>query len=315
MRVELKDRLESWADEGIISLAQAEAIRAREEQRDAAEGRSTLAAEAIGYLGAALAVVAGGLVVGRYWAQIEDWGRLTLAVTLAVVTFLAGWWIRERPGAAVARLVSLLWFATAAATAFAAGMVGFEMLELDPPVGSLVIGLSVTAVGGALYAIRRRSLQQIALLGGIVASAMAVLSLPDAEVDSLFYGLVAFAIGVAWFVLAAGDWLAPRATALVVGGLVAGVGLQVASVGRYAGTGITIALVTTAAVGVLSVVTRSRMLLAFGVAGTFVFVPRAVFHFFGDSLGAPFALFITGVVLIGVAVGSLRLRRELGEGE
>lgn len=251
-------------------------------------------------------------MVSRYWDRIEVWGRLTLVVTIGVVTFVAGWWVRERPSPAVGRLVSLLWFATVVATASAAALAGSELLGLEEARLALLVGGDVTVVAAGLYVPRRRPLQQLGLLVGVVTVSQALLTLPDAPIDPLYHGLVLWVTGIAWVLLAVGGWLAPRTAGLVLGGVVVGIGLQVATVGDRPGLGLTLALATTATVGVLSVVARDLVLLGFAVAGTFLFVPRAVFSFFGDSLGAPFALFITGIVLIGVAVGSLRLGRDLG---
>lgn len=312
MRVDLEDRLDRWTAEGLLTPEQAVAIRSREREEPAAEGRSALAAEAIGYLGAALALVAAGLVAGRYWDRIELWGRLTLLVTIAVVTFLAGWWVRERSGAAVGRLVSLLWFATAASTTAAAVLAGDELLGLEESRLALFAGGALTLVAAMLYLRRPRPLQQVALLAGVITVSQALLTLPLAAIDPLYHGLALWATGIAWALLGHGGWLVPRTAALVLGGVVTIVGLQVGSVGDLPGEGLGLALATTAAVGVASVAARDLRLLGLAVAGTFLFVPRAVFHYFGDSLGAPFALFLTGVVLIGVAVGSLRVGRGLG---
>ncbi len=313
MRVDLDERLDAWLRDGLISPAQADTIRARERELAGADDRTTLAAEAVGYLGAALALIAGGLVVSRYWDRIESWGQLLLELTVAGVTFLAGWWVRQRPGAAVARLVSLLWAGSVAATAAAVALVGRDLLDLGGPATAVLTGVAVVVVGGALYTLRPRALQQLAILAGVLTAATGAILLPGSEPDAFYPGLLVAGLGIAWFLLGAGGWLTPRTTALVAGGLVAGIGLNIAPSGSHATLGLVLALVVTVAVGVASVTARSTLMLGFAVAGTFVFVPRSVFHFFGDSLGAPFALLLTGLVLIGVAVGSLRLRRDLAE--
>ncbi len=55
------------------------------------------------------------------------------------------------------------------------------------------------------------------------------------------------------------------------------------------------------------------MLLGVGAVGIFVFVPQVVFQYFGDSLGAPVALLISGAVLIGGAVALSKLMGEIRE--
>ena len=46
-------------------------------------------------------------------------------------------------------------------------------------------------------------------------------------------------------------------------------------------------------------------------AGIFVFVPQIIFEYFGDTIGVPLALFVTGVVLLGAALLVARLRTEV----
>jgi hypothetical protein len=61
----------------------------------------------------------------------------------------------------------------------------------------------------------------------------------------------------------------------------------------------------------MSVAVRSIILLGFGAAGTFVFVPQLIIEFFGDSIGIPLALFIAGVLLVGISLLAIRLRRSV----
>ncbi|MDR9452235.1 MAG: hypothetical protein RI637_13580, partial [Acidimicrobiia bacterium] len=60
-----------------------------------------------------------------------------------------------------------------------------------------------------------------------------------------------------------------------------------------------------------SVGLRNTMLLGFGAGGIFIFVPQIIFEYFGDTIGVPLALFLTGVVLLGAALLIARLRTEV----
>ena len=51
--------------------------------------------------------------------------------------------------------------------------------------------------------------------------------------------------------------------------------------------------------------------LAVGAAGLFVLVPQLVFDLFGDAIGAPATLLVVGLLLVLVAVGLGRARREV----
>ncbi len=60
----------------------------------------------------------------------------------------------------------------------------------------------------------------------------------------------------------------------------------------------------------LSVALSETVLLGLGVAGLFVYIPLTIFELFGESLGVPVALLITGLVLLGVVVVTVRLRSQ-----
>jgi len=70
-------------------------------------------------------------------------------------------------------------------------------------------------------------------------------------------------------------------------------------------------LVTAGVLLTFSVTLRNTILLGFGAAGIFIFVPQIIFEYFGDTIGVPLALFLTGVVLLGGALLVARLRTEV----
>ncbi|CAN5481500.1 hypothetical protein BH23ACT9_BH23ACT9_02420 [soil metagenome] len=312
MASDLASRLGEWVGAGLISDDQAAAIEAHER---AGEGSSTSSsiAEVVGYLGAALVLIAGALIVGQFWDQIRPWGRIALTATLSLVLFAAGWAFRRVQTPAVRRLTSVLWFATVIGVAFTVGLaVGERLLDTDRAF-ALIVTSVVTLAAGGLYALRQSPLQLIALGLGVASTAIAAATYPQAEVDPLFIGLLLWGLGVACVLLSAGGWLHPATTGQVLGLLGVGIGAETATFGQYTAVGLTIGLVSTAVLLAVSVTARSTLLLGFAVAGIFVVVPHAVFHFFGDSIGAPFALLLTGLLLVGAAVGLVRLRREIAE--
>jgi hypothetical protein len=58
----------------------------------------------------------------------------------------------------------------------------------------------------------------------------------------------------------------------------------------------------------LSVGVRRTVLLGFGALAVFVYLLRLALQYLGETLGAPLALLVAGVVLLGVAVLTARLR-------
>lgn len=218
--------------------------------------------------------------------------------------------LRTRPQPAIQRLTSVLWFATVIGVAFVAGLGAEELGVAERPL-PLVVALVTTAVAAVLHRLRATALQLLGVSLGVVGAAMSGFAYPRAEVDSGFYGLLLWALGVAWVLTAASGWLHPRRTGLVLGMLAVGIGCQTAAFGSYEEAAIVVALLSSAALLWLAVVGGDTVVLSFAVAGVFIFVPQAVFTFFGDSIGAPLALLLTGLLLVGASVALVTLRREI----
>lgn len=311
---DLEGRLDRWVEHGLVSAEQASAIAAWEAGHPAIQQQrgGTVLAETVGYLGAVLTVVAGGLVLEEFWERITSWGRLLLVGLLTAAVFAAGWVLRNRAEAAVQRLVGVLWFASSVGIGVLAGLAANDAAVSEEGSALAVMG-AVAVVSAGLYLLRRSTLQLVALSLGLAGTAVAGVLLPRADPDPLFVGLLLWALGVAWLLLAAGGWLEPRRTAQVLGLLGLGVGCQVGAFGAHAGTAIVLGLLTAAVLLWRSAVTGDTVVLSFAAAGVFVFVPQAVFEFFSDTIGAPLALLATGLLLVAAAVGLLLLRREIGD--
>jgi hypothetical protein len=80
------------------------------------------------------------------------------------------------------------------------------------------------------------------------------------------------------------------------------------------GPGVILGVATAAALLAMSVRVHSTILLGFGTAGVFVFVPQVIVEFFGDSIGVPLALFVAGVVMLALALLVARLRLRVSQG-
>lgn len=315
MKVELEERLPRWVEEELLAPSQAQAILAAERRRRATPAaggpRITLLAEALGYVGATLAVVAVGLIVGEYWDQMEAWGRVVLSGLVTLVAAGAAHTLRGSDEPAVRRLVSLLWLATVVGVATTSGVALHELTDLDEERAVLVMSGLSTATALAAYLPRRTALQQLALLGSGLALIGSGITVPDGDLAPLFVGLVFVGAGLGWTALAWGGLLPPRTLGLVSGLIVAGIGAQVMAFDDRSTVGILVGIGVAALLVVLSVLDRRTLFLGFGAVGLFVFVPQLVFHWFGDSLGAPLALLLTGLLLIVGAVGAARLKSEV----
>ena len=309
--------LDRWVTAGLLTAEQASAIADHEAAPEAPpvkdEGPSVLT-EVIGYLGAALIITAGGLVVDQFWDRITGWGQVLLTATITAVLIGAGWALRDRETPAIRRLVSLLWAAGVIGVAFTVGVAtGPAALDATNEWAVVLTSTAVLAAAVPLYALRRSPLQLVAVAAGLMATAGSSLTFVPGELPAVYLGLPIWAIGAAWLLLTQDGWLTPQRTAQALGLLALGVGAQIMGTDSEPAAGLVLALVSTAAVLAIAVPTGSLVMLGFGVAGVLIFVPQAVFHFFGESLGAPIALLLTGLLLVGGAVGLVPLRREVAE--
>lgn len=334
----LTDRLDAWVDAGLVSPEQAERIIVFEGEGSRHTGWSpavgaaahdgdqrtsqasgpasgprnrTSIAEAIGYVGAALALGAISLLLGQLWADLLVGGRLALVGVLTIAVFGAGLALRGSPQPAMQRLTSVLLTATVAGVGWFVGVVGDDVLGLGWAAVGVTVGTGMLIVAAALYLWRGGALLQLATLGSALLTAGMSLSLSALTPDPIWYGLAFATLGAAWFLLATGGWLAPRALAEITGALAVLLGVQVAATdGR---TGAVLAAGIVAAGGLVWLAVRRDQLrhLVVGALALFVLAPQLVFELFGDAIGAPATLLLVGLLLVLLAVGLGRARREV----
>jgi hypothetical protein len=303
--------LERWVAAGLISSEQAEAIGAHERQATAArapagERRISLIAEALGYVGTALALAGAAVGLGQTWEDIPAWSRLAIAAGATAVLLLGGLLLLRQAEPAFRRLQSVLWLLAVGAAAWALAVLGVEFIDLDeaePMV--LLVGAGTAALAAVLWAVRRNPLQHAALFATLhVALVGVILSLPG-ETPMWVYALVVWALGVAWGLLGWRRALEPWWLAIALGSVGAIVGPSV-GIDGYPWL-LAVALATSIFLMVVSVPTGQVPLLAVGTVGTFGYVTWAVFRYFGDSLGVPLTLVVVGGVFLGLAVVAGRL--------
>ena len=141
------DHLEAWETRELLTHDEAEAIRTFELQHEVVEHRVPLLAEALGYLGAVLAVAAFFALIGPRWGDMEQPARLAILGGAIALTFVGGWMIRHEEESALARLSGVLLTLSVAAVA------GFlAQAFVTHPVGDRPWALFAVAVGSAAYA-------------------------------------------------------------------------------------------------------------------------------------------------------------------
>lgn len=299
-----KDDLQRWVEAGLIDSGDAEAIEAFEKQRGQPT-RIGRGMEATAYLGSSLVLVALGILALEFWDRIEPWGQLALSGIVTVVLFVVGILLGRSDEPAVERAQIFVWFLTVGGVALTTNVVFRDLLEIDEQDTFIFISVASLLAALTLWSLRSSALQMVAM--GVTAW-MSVIALV-ARFESLpgwAFGLSFAGLGIVWLLLTWGGVFTPTRTSYVIGGI--GV-LLIASpentetmpwplLGLIAGLGLM----------ALSVRLDQNVLLGIGVAGLFVYIPMTMFELFGETLGVPVALLITGLILLGVVVGTVRLR-------
>lgn len=312
---DLDQRLSEWTDHDLISPEQAARITDHEATRPRSD-RRTMIAEAIGYVGAALALGALRLILAELWPEWRTGGQLALVGLLTVLAAGAGQTLHHRRNAAMRRLAGVLWTVTALSAAWFAAIVADDVAGLEPAGVGTVAGAVAGLVAITLLLRHPAALLHVVSLGGLVVATTSLLDLVTAlPVDVLFEGLLAAGVGGVWLLLGLGRWLAPHRAAETLGAALLLLGVQVGSLGDLRTTALGLGLLLAAGLVVLAVTGDASHHLAVGAVGLFVFAPQLVIDVFGDVLGAPAALLLVGLLLVGLAVGLGRARREVGADE
>jgi Predicted membrane protein (DUF2157) len=318
---ELREQLARWTAAGLIDAAQASRIEEAEAARagtgDAAQGpappaaaagarrRLPLAVEALGYLGAVIAIAAGIVAVQQYWPHIPASAELAFAGAAAVLLLAAGAVVKTGGEPAFTRLRSALWLlGTASAASFAALLAGRfgHMSDADT---ALLGSLAWTACAIPLWWRERSALLHLSMFGGLVALAESGIARFVTDPPLWEFGLVLWVMSAVWGAAAWRKYITPETAGLAASG--AGV-LAGASLAMDTAAGVVLALATVAGLLAAGVILRRVLLLALGAAGVIWVVPHAVSRYLAGSAAAPFAVAMAGLVLAAIAVWLARTR-------
>jgi hypothetical protein len=296
-------RLDIWVAERVISRADADAIAAFESGRvPVPRGRGvTPVTEALAYLGAALAVAAGGTVVGGEWDGLSTAGRIVIPGAMWLLLFGVGWWIRGATSPPHARLARGLWLLSAASLAWTVSSVVDDGLRAERwPLWS---GAAVVLFAGALYLARPGTLQQVALIGGVILLAVGL-----AEDSPTAMGVGFWSIGAAWILLGWRRLLVQPSTASTVGSLLALVGALVFSIENEE-VGAWVSVLTAAGLIAVSVGIRHTAVLVLGAVGLFFSTFGTIQQYVEGTTGIAIGLLVAGVAVLTLALVVSRLTR------
>lgn len=296
--------LDRWVQEGLIETGQASAIRSYEETRSDVEGRLALVAEALGYLGAALAVAAVVAVLGETWDAWPVAARLTIVTVIGVLLFACGWYLRDRQQGPLERLADVLLTGSVATAGWLAALIGTDVLDWSGEASGLLAGATLLSYGGWLWRLRCRPLELIAFSFGIALAAVTGAALLGAD-SGWVYGLIVWSLGVVWTALGWRETLTPATTAIVLGLLGVFLGAQLVAIDQPT-AGSLLGLMSALVVIAVAVTGGSFLLLAMSSVAVFVFAPQLTTAVFGDTVAGPIALASLGLALVLVAIATVR---------
>ena len=263
--------------------------------------------EATAYIGVVLILAGGVAALARRWDDISAWGHVGVFAAAAALFLAVGLALRGVREAAAQRLLSVAWFLSVGT---AAGAVGFGVHDVYGGSGAtttLSVGVATTVFASALWLVRKDALQVVAVFAGLVVTICGTIVSVAAEPPRLAFALSLWVFGLAWAQLGWRRYLEPLWASIPLGVVLALLAPSLAVIDH--GWLYALGIATAAAAMALAVPLRNTALLALGTLATFGYVTAVVVRYFGDSLGVPAALAITGAVILVLATVSARLRR------
>jgi len=270
--------------------------------------RTSLLTEAIAYVGAILVLAGAGAAIGQRWNGITNWGHVSVFAGAAAFFLLAGIILRRIRDPAIQRLTGVVWFLSVAGVAGAVGFATHDVYRNTGAVTALAVGVAITLYSAALWLVRRRALQNVALFAGLVVTICAtIVNVAGGSAPSLAFALALWGFGLGWAGLGWQRYVEPLWVTIPFGVVLTLLAPSFA-VGEH-GWVYVIGIATATAAMAISVPLRNTPLLALGTLAMFGYVTGAVVQYFGESLGVPAALAITGALILSLAVVSARLMR------
>ena len=305
--------LDAWQSAKLITAKQNSAIREFEASKVAAEpvpSRGGPLAEAVGYVGAAIALAAVAILLADRWKDLNLGGRVGIVGLLTLVVASAGFALRRSEKDPLERLVSVLLTASVLGATWIVGILLAEATALRGYDVALITAAAALVMAVALYRWRGRALPLLAMLASSVAIVIATFARPTLNQDGAWGGLAAWALGAFWVLLAWGRWLKPEPIAAAAGSLLAIVGAIVGAATGHSNLAVlALGLLTAGALMTRAVLRGTTYLVAIGAVGVLIFIPWLVTDIFGNTVGALVSMAVVGLLLILVSVRLARGRK------
>ena len=308
--IDLNQQLERWLDDESITHDQADRMRrsvatAPSQER---ERRIPLVTEILGYVGAALAFFAVAFLVADSWEELGDWAQAGLFAALTGILLAGGYALISAADPALLRLSSVLW----GGAVLGLGGTLFVLLDTiagyDPDAVWVAIGAAATVLGVVLLHRHHSVLQHVVLFGAVVTAVAATVALFQ-DSEGVVHGIAVWAVGLAWIVATRRRLLRPLPVGMTLGTFSMLLGAQMVMDGSdISALGLMLGLATAGLLATMGVVLREKFTIILGGVGIFWFVPQTMFHYLGEEAGGLVGVFISGLMLIGLAVWTGRHR-------
>jgi hypothetical protein len=292
-----------WVKRSRTELARGERASAADD--GGSPRRISLLTEAVGYIGTILVLAGAGSAIGQQWDEVSTAWRLVILVAGTLLFLGVGLVVRPSDEPAFKRLTGVTWAVSVAGFAGSVAVVN-QFYETAGETAFITIALLSTGYAALLWLFHQHAIQQAVLFGGVLLSwaSIVVFANPSQDIEALLIAIPLWAIGLGW--AAAGWWrlLAPWFVAVPLGVLAALI--APAFIGEFNAARFSIGIGTAATIMALSVVAKFAPGLAIASVALLGYVVGAVVYYFGDAIGAPASLAITGLLILMFAAAAAR---------
>jgi hypothetical protein len=267
--------------------------------------------EAVTYAGAAIALAALGTWVFPRWSTWSGDVQPILPGIAAITLLVLGWLIRDEDNQVARRVTGAVWaFGTLFVAWFVWALTAGSVAYAGPWLPLIVAG-STVAVAIALWALHRHTLQVIAVVTAVLATAYVGLALLPAPADWM-YAMTFVGLGVIVIGLAALGQFPPRTASFVMGALAVLIAPVVAitvvtSASTPIRTWLFLGVGLAAALSASGVLLRSVSMRVLGALGLFGFVTALIQRYYVDTTAFGLTVAILGAVMVLGALAGLWL--------
>ena len=310
----LEEHLDQWKAAGLIDDHQLAEISRYERQHgpgmELPARRIPVIAEALGYLGAALAAAAVLFFAINQWKEWSDVTRVAVLGVATLAAFTAGWATRRSDEPAIRRFSTVLMTLTVGGTVGTTVLLCNDVLDMRDSYGAQTAGGVGLAVAFGLYLLRRHMLLQLAMLGTLLLTIMPGFERLGYQTQQLWGGATLLALGAIWFVLGWRKVLEPDRGARIVGPIIALMGPTT----MYDGSSerawaLVVGVLLAIAIVGLSVAFTQPELTFIGSIFTFQYLLIWLNETLKGTLAVPVALLVAGGLALGAALVLTRRMR------